>query len=122
MATPVIHGVPTHLQSLADPPLPTSHPNLPSVSIHKRPTDGRGDIELPVVHKAGADVELQEQPNVPENITPSVTSKNSKRTADIQFATLCWTLLLAEWNDGTTGPLLPRIQSVYHVRLVPYLI
>ncbi|RDX45187.1 MFS general substrate transporter [Lentinus brumalis] len=39
----------------------------------------------------------------------------SRRLARIQFATLCWTLFLAGWNDGTTGPLLPRIQRVYHV-------
>ena len=122
MTTPVVHGVPTHLQSSADPALLTSRPNPSSVSIHKRPTDGRGDIELRVIHKADADVELQEQPNETENITPSITSKNSKRTANIQFAALCWTLFLAGWGDGTTGPLLPRIQSVYHVRSVPYLI
>ncbi|KAI0676395.1 MFS general substrate transporter [Trametes maxima] len=38
-----------------------------------------------------------------------------RRKARIQFATLCWSLFMAGWNDGTTGPLLPRIQSVYHV-------
>ncbi len=40
-----------------------------------------------------------------------------KRNARIRFATLCWSMCLAGWNDGTTGPLLPRIQSVYHVGL-----
>ncbi|KAA1472078.1 MFS general substrate transporter [Dentipellis sp. KUC8613] len=35
--------------------------------------------------------------------------------ANIQFFALCWTLFLAGWNDGTTGPLLSRIQSVYNV-------
>ncbi|TFK38015.1 major facilitator superfamily domain-containing protein [Crucibulum laeve] len=35
--------------------------------------------------------------------------------ARVQFLTLCWTLFLAGWNDGSTGPLLPRIQEVYHV-------
>ncbi|KAI0828615.1 major facilitator superfamily domain-containing protein [Trametes gibbosa] len=38
-----------------------------------------------------------------------------RRKANIQFVTLCWSLFMAGWNDGTTGPLLPRIQSVYHV-------
>ncbi|OCH86759.1 MFS general substrate transporter [Obba rivulosa] len=28
---------------------------------------------------------------------------------------MCMALFLAGWNDGSTGPLLPRIQSVYHV-------
>lgn len=63
--------------------------------------------------------------------TPSVasffeqTSKSTRWKANLQFFTLCWTLFLAGWNDGTTGPLLPRIQSVYHVcveeLLRPYL-
>ena len=39
-----------------------------------------------------------------------------RRKARIQFAVCCWTLFLAGWNDGTTGPLLNRIQAVYHVR------
>jgi len=41
-----------------------------------------------------------------------------RRRANIQFVTLCWTLFLAGWNDGTTGPLLPRIQKVYEVCVV----
>ncbi|KAA1472113.1 MFS general substrate transporter [Dentipellis sp. KUC8613] len=35
--------------------------------------------------------------------------------ANVQFASLCLTMLLAGWNDASTGPLLPRIQAVYHV-------
>ncbi|KAF8628749.1 hypothetical protein AX15_003741 [Amanita polypyramis BW_CC] len=33
----------------------------------------------------------------------------------IHFVALCWTMFLVGWNDGSTGPLLPRIQSVYRV-------
>ncbi|KAG2156825.1 MFS general substrate transporter [Suillus bovinus] len=33
--------------------------------------------------------------------------------AQVQFATACGSMYLAGWNDGTTGPLLPRIQKVY---------
>ncbi|KAI0654398.1 MFS general substrate transporter [Cubamyces menziesii] len=47
--------------------------------------------------------------------TFSASTPASRRKARIQFTTLCWTLFLAGWNDGTTGPLLPRIRSVYHV-------
>lgn len=36
----------------------------------------------------------------------------------IQFATFCLTLFLGGWNDGTTGPMLPRIQEVYDVRFL----
>ncbi|KAF9457967.1 major facilitator superfamily domain-containing protein, partial [Collybia nuda] len=33
----------------------------------------------------------------------------------IQFATLCWSIIVTGWNDGSTGPLMPRIQSVYNI-------
>ncbi|KAI0356007.1 MFS general substrate transporter [Trametes cingulata] len=50
---------------------------------------------------------------------PSTTFQAStpsmRRKAQIQFAACCFTLFLAGWNDGSTGPLLPRIQAVYHV-------
>ena len=42
-------------------------------------------------------------------------AKAKKWKAHVQFATLCLSLFMAGWNDGTTGPLLPRIQEVYHV-------
>ncbi|KAH9478785.1 Bypass of stop codon protein 6 [Psilocybe cubensis] len=42
-------------------------------------------------------------------------SREQKFTGRIQFLSLCFTLFLAGWNDGTTGPLLLRIQEVYHV-------
>ncbi|KAI0716684.1 MFS general substrate transporter [Earliella scabrosa] len=45
----------------------------------------------------------------------SASTPASRRKARIQFMTLCWSLFLAGWNDGSTGPLLPRIQNVYHV-------
>lgn len=48
-------------------------------------------------------------------------SSTSRKTAlwreKIVFTTMCGVLFLAGWNDGTTGPLLPRIQEVYHVRV-----
>ncbi|KAF9051744.1 MFS general substrate transporter [Panaeolus papilionaceus] len=47
-------------------------------------------------------------------ILPVLTSKQ-KILARVQFAALCWTLFVAGWNDGTTGPLLSRIQEVYGV-------
>ena len=45
----------------------------------------------------------------------SASTPAMRRKARIQFVALCWTMFLAGWNDGTTGPLLPRIQRVYHV-------
>ncbi|KAG2008461.1 MFS transporter [Coprinopsis cinerea AmutBmut pab1-1] len=36
-----------------------------------------------------------------------------RKNGMIQFAALCWLVLLMGWNDGTTGPLLPRMQHEY---------
>ncbi|CAL1713982.1 unnamed protein product [Somion occarium] len=38
-----------------------------------------------------------------------------RRKKNIQLATLCFCLFVVGWNNGTVGPLLPRIQGVYHV-------
>lgn len=46
----------------------------------------------------------------------SSVSTGRKWKINIQFITLCFCLFLVGWNDGTVGPLLPKIQGVYHVR------
>lgn len=46
-------------------------------------------------------------------VDPSLPS--TKLRERIQFFSLCYAMFLLGWNDGTTGPLLPRIQEVYHV-------
>ena len=43
-------------------------------------------------------------------------TKSQRKWTNVQFASCCFSLFLAGWNDGTTGPLLPRIQEDYHVR------
>ena len=42
-------------------------------------------------------------------------SLRQKRNSIIQFLALCWSAWLVGWNDGSTGPLLPRIQQNYQV-------
>ena len=56
-------------------------------------------------------------PPASDNDKPVVEppTKAQINKARVQFLTLCWTLFLAGWNDGSTGPLLPRIREVYHV-------
>ncbi|KIM30928.1 hypothetical protein M408DRAFT_272760 [Serendipita vermifera MAFF 305830] len=44
-------------------------------------------------------------------ITPKM-----RRYEMVVFAAMSFSLFLAGWNDGTVGPLLPRIQEVYGVR------
>ncbi|KAG0699326.1 MFS general substrate transporter [Suillus ampliporus] len=40
-------------------------------------------------------------------------TKGQRLRARVQFATVCGSMYVAGWNDGSTGPLLPRIQTVY---------
>ena len=42
-------------------------------------------------------------------------TKKESRMARAQFLALCWVLFVIGWTDGSTGPLLPRIQSFYDV-------
>ena len=42
-------------------------------------------------------------------------TKQEARTARAQFLSLCWALFVLGWNDGSIGPLLPRIQEFYDV-------
>ncbi|KAG2124449.1 MFS general substrate transporter [Suillus clintonianus] len=44
-----------------------------------------------------------------------VKRKTQQTREMIQFAALCWFVYLEGWNDGSNGPLLPRIQKVYGV-------
>ena len=44
-------------------------------------------------------------------------SPRQKRNSLIQFLVLCWSVWLMGWNDGSTGPLLPRIQHNYQVSI-----
>ena len=41
--------------------------------------------------------------------------KKHRRKRLINFITLCYTFILEGWNDGSLGPLIPRIQQYYKV-------
>lgn len=44
-----------------------------------------------------------------------VLTKKEVCVARAQFLSLCWALFVIGWTDGSTGPLLPRIQHFYDV-------
>lgn len=78
----------------------TSNPITPkqhSISQH-HPLPVPADRQSP--HEDGVDA-----------ITPEM-----RRREKFVFTSMCLSLFLAGWNDGTIGPLLPRIQHVYGVR------
>ena len=47
----------------------------------------------------------------------SVPSKSHEEAlvSNLQMAALCWCMLVNGWNDGSAGPLIPRMQAMYHV-------
>ena len=45
-------------------------------------------------------------------------TKKEERVARAQFLALCCALFVVGWTDGSTGPLLPRIQMFYGVSSV----
>ena len=45
-------------------------------------------------------------------------SPKTRKWLEVQYACLCFALFLAGWNDGTNGPLIPRIQHYYKVNFV----
>ncbi len=49
--------------------------------------------------------------------TTDPRTPRQKHISLLQFVALCWPLALNGWNDGSTGALLPRIQTVYEVSL-----
>jgi hypothetical protein len=48
--------------------------------------------------------------------------RTQKAREKIQFVTLCWFVCLEGWNDGSNGPLLPRLQKVYGVHFFLYFV
>ncbi|KAI0764598.1 MFS general substrate transporter [Trametes elegans] len=82
-----------------------------------------------VFAKDDDDVEIA--PSFPSSLAPSIRLEEDtdstvpaispaqkavyRRKNALHFATLCFTIFLNGWNDGTTGPLLPKIQSYYHL-------
>ncbi|KAF4594264.1 hypothetical protein EYR40_009067 [Pleurotus pulmonarius] len=80
-----------------------------TLSVHEvEPLPGRLDNH-------GKSSQATVQPTAEGSQEDRQTSKKQATTSRVQFATLCWCLFLAGWNDGTTGPLLPRIREAYNV-------
>ncbi|KAJ7572557.1 MFS general substrate transporter [Mycena floridula] len=76
-----------------------------------------GDKSGSVSGSTSAPASRGEHPGQPSAIVASEYRPSTKqlKTEKVQFAALCWCMVLAGWNDGSTGPLLPRIQEVYNI-------
>lgn len=53
----------------------------------------------------------------PSTATSRKTTAREKKAGLIQFFAICWCIYVVGWHDGSSGPLLPRIQQEYQVRL-----
>ena len=62
-----------------------------------------------------SDTQAKSVSGVVPSFPSELPGKKYRDKLRVQFAALCFTLFLEGWNDGSTGPLLPRIQRVYHV-------
>lgn len=54
-----------------------------------------------------------------DSVAPAISAAQKavyRRKTWVNFATLCFSVSMNGWNDGTTGPLLPKMQSYYNVR------
>ncbi|KAI0631012.1 MFS general substrate transporter [Trametes polyzona] len=79
--------------------------------------------------KSAGDPEIA--PSFPSSLAPSVLAEDEtsstapalsaaqravhRRKSLVHFLALCGCVFCMGWNDGTTGPMLPRIQANYHV-------
>lgn len=95
-----------------------NHPNYSSNGLARKGDDKTEEVELtertadPSASSAlGATSGQEADPAT--MVDPSLPS--TKLRERLQFFALCYSMFLLGWNDGTTGPLLPRIQEVYHV-------
>ncbi|KAF8234569.1 MFS general substrate transporter [Tricholoma matsutake] len=86
-------------------------------STHKKPVDS-GLFYGPISNRANdkrRDTKVDSQTVTDTSATVSAPSRKQVNKTRFQFIALCWTLFLAGWNDGSIGPLLPRIQKFYNV-------
>ena len=96
---------------------PTAAP-IHSVIRNSRHTIFKSIINVDTTSTLDSADEINGTISSSSSIVPSESSslsKIQKIKGRIQFAALCWSLFVIGWNDGCTGPLLPRIQEEYHV-------
>ncbi|KAF9042586.1 MFS general substrate transporter [Hymenopellis radicata] len=81
-------------------------------------TSGAEGIELDTLSRNGKVAQCAVQLQTVESVnTPGDTpsASNHSRRATVQFVACCWMKMLSGWSDGSSGPLIPRLQEVYGV-------
>ena len=103
-------------------------PNIYQAERSRRPSalSGRGSYasDLPQLGalsdslKSAGEVICTSRPRstISAAASPKTTARE-KKAGLIQFFAICWCIYVVGWHDGSSGPLLPRIQQEYQVRL-----
>ena len=118
---PTPRGPPSHTDTMAEPE---------SIALEDLHPQGRcgssaGSLAAVTVQPV-VDTELSSRresvaaagsESAPQGASVENANENGKLPAQahLMYATALMMMFLAGWNDGTTGPLLPRIQVVYNV-------
>ena len=121
-----LHAVPTYLSERTRRPSSLNH-KTSDLSILKDTIDSQtlsaGGTSIPNILPGDNTEAKPERPTdllnpisyqPASNLTPRLL-KLQKRNSMVQFLAVCWCIFLVGWNDGSTGPLLPRIQENYRV-------
>lgn len=88
---------------------------------HCLPSEQVSRIARPVMDvETNLEEEIELEPLIHVQHDIKIPTRLEARTALAQFLALCGSLFLLGWNDGSTGPLLPRIQKVYNVTSLFY--
>jgi len=91
--------------------------------VHRAPSP-HPSIELRRVKHARTESDIKDGPDVRGDVLgeslaledrSSAVPQKARARLEVQYACLCLALFLAGWNDGTNGPLIPRIQTYYNV-------
>lgn len=98
-----------------------AQPSIPSTPMAgssgaTTPINEKGDAHSTKDEREASILDVTQLPEL-ENES-GIRTPAQRRKAFMQFAALCCSIFVAGWNDGTLGPLLPRLQEVYHVSLL----
>lgn len=91
-------------------------PKTSLIQLVSRPDDHAK--QLLILEKEGGQVCQHEARKEDETLEPQVGDQRTQQqmlVGKMQYGAICFSFFLLGWNDGSTGPLLPRLQEVYEV-------
>ena len=96
--------------------------DLRCVAVAELPAKGTG-VETPGIELENFELSsvpvsrVTTAPLVPDApVLTDLELKKARRAEMIGFGALLWAMFMEGWNDGTNGPMLPKIESYYNVR------